>query len=46
MDRPEPKDCQNEPSYPGHETVLFSIRSPEYYMDKDCIIKKWEALEE
>lgn len=28
-ERPKQRDCQNEPTYPDHETVVFSIRSPD-----------------
>tara|TARA_R110002020_G_scaffold318905_9_gene534562 strand:- start:2540 stop:2692 length:153 start_codon:yes stop_codon:yes gene_type:complete len=45
MERPKQTNCQNEPPYPLHETVLFTIRDPEVYMDKDCNIKKFSDLE-
>lgn len=27
--RPRQTDCQHEPAYPDHETVLFSLRDPD-----------------
>jgi len=38
-------NCQNEPSYSDHETVVFSIRHPDYFMDSDCNILKFEDLD-
>jgi hypothetical protein len=40
--RPKQTDCQHEPPYPDHETVLISIRDPDYYMEthkKDEIVE-------
>lgn len=34
MKKEKPKDCQHEPPYPNHKTVVFSIRAPDYYVDK------------
>lgn len=41
-ERPKQTNCQNEPHYPGHETVVFAFRYPDVYMGNDCNIKKWE----
>lgn len=34
MKREKPKDCQNEPPYPNHKTVVLN-----YYMDEDLVVK-------
>jgi hypothetical protein len=42
MDRPKQINCQQEPGYPDHETVIFSIRYPAVYFDpKACTVKSW-----
>jgi hypothetical protein len=45
--RPKQTNCQNEPSYPDHETVVFSIRFPDYYLgetDGELEVKRWDEL--
>lgn len=44
--RPKQTNCQHEPNYPDYETVVFSIRNPNYYLHEDkktgkCYPKKW-----
>jgi len=34
MKRGKQYNCQNEPSYSDHETVVFSIRHPDYYLEE------------
>ena len=43
--RPIQTNCQNEPPYPEHETVVFSIRFPDSYLDKDFKIKKFKDMD-
>ena len=47
MKRGKQYNCQNEPSYSDHETVVFSIRNPDYYLDESgeiCEVKKFSEL--
>ena len=39
--RSKQHNCANEPGYPDHETVVFSIRAPDYYLDHNCEVKKF-----
>lgn len=46
--RPKQTNCQNEPPYPDHETVVFSIIHPEYYLHESeeiCEARKWKDLD-
>lgn len=49
MHRGKQINCQNEPYYSDHETVVFSIRYPDFYLDeggKVCEIKKFSDIED
>ena len=42
MNRPKQLNCQNEPPYPMHETVIFSFRDPYWLIHNkrdDCKIE-------
>ncbi len=45
MKRGVQTNCQNEPSYSDHDTVVFTIRDPDYYMDSDCNVKRFDELD-
>lgn len=48
-ERPKQTNCQQEPAYPDHETVVFSIRFPDYYLhesDNGCEARKWDDLKD
>lgn len=45
--RPKQTNCQHEPPYPDHETVVFSIRFPDDYLhesENGCEARKWKDL--
>lgn len=47
--RPKQMNCQNEPAYPSHVTVLFSIGDPEltgHAKHKDCPIEEPHKISE
>jgi len=44
MERGKQYNCQQEPDYSDHETVVFSIRFPDVYLDKDCEVKKFSDI--
>lgn len=47
--RPKQRDCQFEPPYPDHDTVLFSIRFPEmvgHLASARCPIEEPHRIEE
>lgn len=41
-ERPAPRNCQQEPPYPGLDTVVFSLRAPDlvaHLAREDCPIE-------
>lgn len=45
MTRGKQVNCQNEPSYSHHKTVVFSIRFPDFYMDEEngeVVVRKFD----
>ncbi len=42
LKRETPKNCQHEPDYPFHDTVVISFKNPDYCVHKkdiDCNIE-------
>lgn len=36
IERPKQRNCQQEPPYPGADTIIMSIRDPEWVLHKRC----------
>jgi hypothetical protein len=49
MPRNDPTNCQNEPGYPDHATVIMSIRYPElvcHSLRLRCVIQEPHRINE